>query len=86
MSHPGYSKCGKCKTAPAAKPGETRPDGQPSMNALFCARCLDMCHEALEFDHCCIICATPQERAALGLGQAAGPAAGAASPERTRPE
>jgi len=60
--------CGKCETAPAARPGETRPDGQPSMNALFCARCLDRCHEATDFAHVCIICASPEERAALGLG------------------
>jgi len=60
--------CGRCGTAPAGRPGETRPDGQPSDRALYCDACLDRCHEATDFAHICIICATPEERAALGLG------------------
>jgi hypothetical protein len=36
------------------------------MSAYFCPDCLDMCHEALEFDHCCMICASPEEARALG--------------------
>lgn len=42
--------CLKCRQNPA------RDAAVP-----FCARCLDICHEALEFDHCCVICAGPEE-------------------------
>jgi hypothetical protein len=49
------ARCAKCRAEPC-KPGS--PFGQ---------RCLDMCHEALEFDHCCMICATPEEARALGF-------------------
>jgi len=47
-------QCAKCHAEPRAPGG---PYG---------AKCLDMCLEALEFDHCCMICATPEERKALG--------------------
>jgi len=47
-------QCAKCHAEPRAPGG---PYG---------AKCLDMCHEALEFDHVCMICATPEERKALG--------------------
>ncbi len=49
------ARCAKCHAEPCK-------DGSP-----FCARCLDICHEALEFDHCCMICATPEEARALGF-------------------
>lgn len=47
--------CAKCHAEPVK-------DGSP-----FGERCLDMCHEATEFDHCCMICATPEEARALGF-------------------
>ena len=49
------TRCAKCHAEPCK-------DGSP-----FGERCLDMCHEALEFDHCCMICATPEEARALGF-------------------
>lgn len=52
--------CAKCHSAPR-KPGRTSQGPWQ-----YCERCLDMCHEALEFDHCCMICATPEEARALG--------------------
>ena len=47
--------CAKCHAEP-------RSPGGP-----YGAKCLDMCHEALEFDHVCMICATPEEAKALGF-------------------
>jgi hypothetical protein len=52
---PPEPSCAKCHAEPCK-------DGQQ-----FGARCLDRCHEALEFDHCCMICATPEEARALGF-------------------
>jgi hypothetical protein len=49
--------CAKCARA-SRKPGWS-----------YCTGCLDMCHEASEFDHCCMICAAPEEAAALGYRQ-----------------
>jgi hypothetical protein len=46
--------CRKCKTRTAASDGP------------YCRACADMCHEALEFDHLCMICATPEEARAHG--------------------
>jgi hypothetical protein len=48
-------RCAKCHAEPRAPGG---PYG---------AKCLDMCHEATEFDHVCMICATPEEAKALGF-------------------
>lgn len=53
--HAAEYACAKCHAEPVM-------DGQ-----RFGGRCLDMCHEALEFDHCCMICATPEEAKALGF-------------------
>jgi hypothetical protein len=44
--------CRKCKTRPVTL-GAYAPD--------FCDDCIGMCHEALEFDHLCMICASPEE-------------------------
>jgi hypothetical protein len=52
--------CIKCRTNRVPLPHA------PGMSAYFCPDCLDMCHEALEFDHCCMICASPEEARALG--------------------
>jgi hypothetical protein len=52
--------CIKCKTNRVPLPHA------PGMSAYFCPACLDMCHEALEFDHCCMICATPEEARRAG--------------------
>lgn len=57
--------CGRCGN-PVAKPGETRPSGNPSLDAQFCEPCQDRCHEATEFDHICQVCATPDEARARG--------------------
>jgi hypothetical protein len=63
LAEPGFMAgplCIKCKTNRVPLPHA------PGMSAYFCPACLDMCHEALEFDHCCMICATPEEARALG--------------------
>jgi hypothetical protein len=63
LAEPGFMTgplCIKCKTNRVPLPHA------PGMSAYFCPACLDMCHEALEFDHCCMICASPEEARALG--------------------
>jgi hypothetical protein len=63
LAEPGFMAgplCIKCKTNRVPLPHA------PGMSAYFCPACLDMCHEALEFDHCCMICASPEEARALG--------------------
>jgi len=57
--------CGRCG-ATVARPGETRPDGQPSDRSQYCDACIDRCHEATDFAHVCQICATPEEARRLG--------------------
>lgn len=47
--------CIKCKARPVTSGGYD-----------FCDDCIDICHEALEFDHLCMVCATPEESRAHG--------------------
>jgi len=57
--------CGRCG-AGVARPGETRPDGQPRDRSRYCDACIDRCHEATDFAHVCQICPTPEEARRLG--------------------
>lgn len=53
--------CGRCKRHPVAAPDATRADGKPSDRARYCDPCIDRCHEATDFAHICVICASPDE-------------------------
>jgi hypothetical protein len=56
--------CAKCHRHPPVTAGYGA--------GVFCVGCIDMCYEALEFDHVCIICAPPEEARALGIRLPAG--------------
>ena len=61
----GRELCVRCGE-PVARPGESRPDGQPGDRARFCDGCIGRCHEATDFAHVCQICASPGEAARYG--------------------
>lgn len=61
VGSPGHDLCGRCKAAPVHKPGAVRADGRPRDTALYCWACIDRCHEATDFAHICVICASPEE-------------------------
>lgn len=60
--------CAECAPKPPClKCRERTARGEGHYAPPFCGRCVDMCHEALEFDHCCVICAAPDEARYYGF-------------------
>jgi hypothetical protein len=53
--------CCRCHGAPVRCPGAYLARGCPADSALYCDACIDRCHEATDFAHVCVICATPEE-------------------------
>lgn len=52
--------CRKCRRP--FDPSDKRFDGAAEFAySGFCGRCVDLCHEATEFDHRCMIC-VPERR------------------------
>lgn len=55
---PPADLCGRCKLR--FDPADTHFDGRGRyLDSAFCRHCVNRCHEASEFDHTCVVCATP---------------------------
>lgn len=52
-------RCAGCRREPPLRP----TDGDLSLFGVFCAKCIDRCHESTDLAHRCPVCAWPDEEA-----------------------